>query len=298
MATQAFLSVIDHTSTAGFLAWGSEWNAKHAAAGLVQISLAVEPGQINWATATRPGINTIAGYEIWQMNDSIAGAYPIYFKIEYGTDSLANVPAIYMTVGTGSNGSGGLTGQLSTRSKITKNLAPSSTTTTWMSYLCVTEGAYNILWKVAAPNVGISALGNFRFERTLSDDGSMNGIGYRIYVPTGTNADTQQCVRVASPAVTYPLTAKWGVMILAGQTSSDDGMGHKQAFLHEGVEPVARLLFATNSVFSAEYGVGIVFSLSLPWFLSPKTYLSWGAMVGGDCTSTSSTTMGVAVIWE
>ena len=109
MTTAAWSTVLDQSSDAAFRNWGSELSGKFAAVGMVQTS---DTGQINWTTVTRAAvINTAAGYEIWKLSSG-----NLYFKIEYGTGATQpTLPSIWITVGTGSNGSGTLTGQLSTR---------------------------------------------------------------------------------------------------------------------------------------------------------------------------------------
>jgi hypothetical protein len=55
------------------------------------------------ALAAPPGTSTTV-YEIWQTSDSVG--FPISVKAEYGTGGVNNRVAIFMTMGTGSNGSG------------------------------------------------------------------------------------------------------------------------------------------------------------------------------------------------
>jgi hypothetical protein len=102
MTTTSWTSPSLNTSTATFQAWGSELSAKFALVGCVQTA---DTGQINWLTvAWTATINTAQGYEIWRNSDS-----SIFFKVEYGTGST-NLPSLWITAGTGSNGSGTITG--------------------------------------------------------------------------------------------------------------------------------------------------------------------------------------------
>ncbi len=71
-----------------------------------------DTGQINLVTANYPGsVNTYAGYEIRQFTDALQATAPIYFKIEYGRGNGANHYALQITFGTGTNGTGTITGQ-------------------------------------------------------------------------------------------------------------------------------------------------------------------------------------------
>src|SRR3954462_11008588 len=114
-----FTTPLDHTSTTGFRAWGSEFSAGLATVGLVQTA---DTGQINWSTVTIPGANTAAGYEIWRFADST-----LYLKFEYGTAPSTVQPQMWITVGTGSNGSGTITGTNQTSSRVTFTAASTPT---------------------------------------------------------------------------------------------------------------------------------------------------------------------------
>jgi hypothetical protein len=78
-----------------------------------------DSGQINLTTVTKPaGASTSQGYEIWKMNDTLQSTKPVFLKIEYGSGAAANTPGIWMTIGTGSDGSGSITGTLFARTQI------------------------------------------------------------------------------------------------------------------------------------------------------------------------------------
>lgn len=55
--------------------------------------------------------NTISGYQIWRMNDTLQATVPVFMKIEYG-NLTGGAWEIAITIGTGSNGSGTITGIL------------------------------------------------------------------------------------------------------------------------------------------------------------------------------------------
>ena len=72
-----------------------------------------DTGQINLLTVTHPlSIGNVQGYQIWRMNDSLQSTTPCYLKLEYGasTSSSATYPGIWVSVGTGTDGAGNLTG--------------------------------------------------------------------------------------------------------------------------------------------------------------------------------------------
>jgi hypothetical protein len=53
------------------------------------------------------------GYQIWKFTDALAGSQPVYLKLEYCQQN--SVPTFFLTVGSASNGTGGLTGTISPR---------------------------------------------------------------------------------------------------------------------------------------------------------------------------------------
>lgn len=109
MATIRKQLIYDNSTDANFRSWGSQVSSAISSLGLVQTS---DTGQINWASVTSPAQNTYAGYEIWKNSaDPYFATLPIYFKIEYGTTNIPNGgPALRVQCGTGSDGSGTLTG--------------------------------------------------------------------------------------------------------------------------------------------------------------------------------------------
>jgi hypothetical protein len=100
-----------NSSDANFRAWGSYIAARLLAVGMVQTA---DTGQINWATVLAPvAATTYQGYEIWRFNDSLQATRPVFIKIEYGSSSVTAHPQVRIQLGSGSNGTGTLTGNLS-----------------------------------------------------------------------------------------------------------------------------------------------------------------------------------------
>ena len=102
------------TNDATFRAIGSVIGPAILAVNLIQTS---DTGQINWTSVTKPTtITTVAGYEMFRFHDSLQSTSPVYIKIEYGIGSYSTTYfGLWITVGTGTNGSGTLTGNISNR---------------------------------------------------------------------------------------------------------------------------------------------------------------------------------------
>lgn len=130
MATDARSITFDSTSDAGFRVWGLAINQMLSGCGLVQTA---DTGQLNWATATRSALvagttgEYVHGYEIWRFNDALQPSKPVFIKIEYGNIQVYNSPTgvtihgspvLFVTVGTGTNGAGTLTGIVSARTRL------------------------------------------------------------------------------------------------------------------------------------------------------------------------------------
>lgn len=176
MATFTDNLAISHTSDADFRAWGS--NMSGAFDAMVKFPKAADSGQINWATVTRPGVNTAAGYEIRYLNDSLNATAPLFVKIEYGTDNIATRPTIWITVGKGSNGAGTITGILLNRFKCTQSADP-NTTSPWPSYFCCVDGFIGMLYRSGACLYGLMS---FIIQRTVDDTGTPNADGIAIFL--------------------------------------------------------------------------------------------------------------------
>jgi len=125
MAGTIFTVAPDGSSDALFRIWGKAVSDTLSAGGFIQTA---DTGQIDWATVTKPsGYNTAQGYEIWRSNDAVGSLHNFYFKIEYGSGGATfTQPAIWITVGWGSNGSGTLTGNASTRTQKTGDFSATS----------------------------------------------------------------------------------------------------------------------------------------------------------------------------
>lgn len=94
-------------TNAHFEAWGSAFATGVQNAGF---SKTADTGQINWATVAAPlAANTKQGYEIYSFADTLSATKPLFFRIDYGSGTATNTPAIWLTVGTGSDGAGTIT---------------------------------------------------------------------------------------------------------------------------------------------------------------------------------------------
>lgn len=82
------------------------------AVGLVQTA---DTGQVVPETLTKPASGQSAGYHIFRFNDAKQATAPVFIKVEYIVGGAGDFIALRIQVGTGTNGAGTLTGQLSTQ---------------------------------------------------------------------------------------------------------------------------------------------------------------------------------------
>lgn len=293
MATQSWSSVVDHSSDAAFRAWGSELSGKLAAAGLVQTS---DTGQINWTTVTRPGANTAAGYEIWRFNDSLQSSAPIYIKLEYGTSAASTRPGAWITVGTGTNGAGTITGVASTRTTIHHSAGPVSTSTAYPSYLCVAEGFAGLLWKHDAGASGIS-LFFFAVCRSVDTSGAPTTTGCYIYMkPSAVGPCNTAALRFTGGGYTVANNTSFCAVPGALTTSVDDS-GNYQAYINFFPTPTVRPnLYICTTSFN-DFSFATTFSVALIGS-TPHTYIHLAGSGGYGSISGTPSNYSLAMLWE
>jgi hypothetical protein len=270
MTTQAWSTRIRHDSDANFREWGLEISTKLAAAGLVQ---AADTGQVNWATVTRTGVNTNAGYEIWRFDDAMQATAPIFLRVDYGTGSNANGPRIQITVGTGSNGSGTITGTALTSAQNVANSNGAQTSDTARnSYMCHAEGFFGFNWKVGSALVTESV---FFICRTSDPDGTPNEVGALVVWANG-SARASQALRFEATAQAFTVKTTVAAMQLTilPQTPSSTAIdADLQAMVVYTITPRVTPVPGICGIIDAEFPVGNTFTATLVGSTS-RTYLA------------------------
>ena len=174
MATRSGSVSPSNSSDSYFRAWGKWISDSFSAFGWVQTS---DTGQVNWATVTYPTTTwTSRGYEIWRMNDSLQSTYPVFAKIEYGSAGTATIPWIRLTIGTGSDGAGNITG-------IIFSAMPIYYGNTTTASACYASGSTNRIavhmFKAASQHW------SFAIERTHDASGGDSNVGVMVFIQYG-----------------------------------------------------------------------------------------------------------------
>lgn len=301
MATVSWSSAIDHTDNAGFRAWGSELEEKLALAGLVKTA---DTGQIDWTTATRSAINTLtAGYSVWYLNDAQHSVAPIYIRIDYGTGSSNNFPRAALTVGTGSDGSGTLTGTAKTAQRVFLSATSSpNVTVARQSFLCVTEGFMGLVWKYHGETTAIG--GAFFICRTCDSAGVPTATG--AIVNWGSNSATtaadRQALRFAAPAAAYTATTTNPTSALGllpqGQIMTVVG-NDVQAALAFTITPRAEPIMGVCGVLANELNSFVTFETIMVGTVKHK-YMTCPGQMGafGPIDTGDAGNLRVAMLWE
>lgn len=290
-------SYVDHASAANFRLWGSTISAHLAALGLVQ---SADSGQINWTTVALPTVtNTAAGYEIWKFNDSLFATNPIYLKVQYGTDNALGRPATWITVATGTNGAGVLTGSISSQVLMTNGGNPVANNL-YVSRGCFVNGFLTVdFYRDAYGNSGnIISLLRFCVSRTVDDSGTPSGDGYVLTTkPIGVAAQMQP-VNVAKNTVGGASLLHTCVPGNFNSTLTDDTPGNYQAFKPYVLFPKMRPVYGLCSVFGAEAGRDVQFGAILIGTTS-HNYIATGQQgYGNQQDSRNGNGINLATLWE
>jgi hypothetical protein len=188
MTLQTFSTVPTISNTTAFRVWGLAWSTALQAADALQKTS--DTGQVDWSTVTAPvSTNAAAGYEIYRFKDSLQSTAPIFLKIEFGSGSTASTASeIWVTVGTGSDGAGTITGTffagappstavIANRIAIFGNAGMQSASST-ASYINGDSATLAIFAYPVQTGVSTSTGALFVLERTRDFAGSPTGEGY------------------------------------------------------------------------------------------------------------------------
>ena len=182
MATDTRSFTYPVSNDTNFRTWGLHIADSFQAAGLTKTS---DTGQIDWTTVLLPVTqNTFAGYEIYRFTtDTHQNTLGCFIKVEYGIGSAASRPALAFTVGTGTDGAGTLTGQVSTRQAFTPSSSASGTNPV---YSCGGDGRFVSVtnWNAGTTTASYNFMIMVERTRTANGNTTADGINYFIQGPT------------------------------------------------------------------------------------------------------------------
>jgi len=162
------------STSAQFRAWGVIVGNALLGLGLAR---STDVGAINWTTVIAPTVDqTSAGWEIFMFQDALQATHPVFIKMEYGVCSqfAPGGAALWMTVGSGSDGAGNLTGQVGARMSVTGEGGVLTPSTSYFSggpnrFVFLQWGSYAASNRFYCPFASV--------ERTHNSAGGDTGVG-------------------------------------------------------------------------------------------------------------------------
>lgn len=292
MTTLSSSTIISMAATANLRSLGAELNGWLGTAGLGQTA---DTGQVNWSTVTLPGNSTIIGYEVWRFADS-----SIYFKLEWFTAGVATTqsPRFWLTVGTGSDGAGGITGQTFARTEIQNtNAGITSTTTAYPTLICRTADFFGIVWKFSHSGTVPSALA-FAIEKTVDTAGAVTSKGFCVswMGSSASAAQNKAAVRTAATAASYTASSSF-CAVPGNVTSSVDESGNKQSYLHAFPIPTVLLSNYLFSYVKSEAAFSTTVQSTLVG-ATQHTYIALENGMGTGNSASASANWGIMMLWE
>jgi hypothetical protein len=141
-----------------------------------------ETGEVNTGTVTLPGSNGVSsGFQIWRMNDSLHATHPCFVKFEIYRDASASQLGLGITIGTGSDGSGTITGVrqslILTSTAVGGTLAVGAIASLPM-YMSVDTDRMLIGNRFTS---NVNSGGYFCIERTSDENGDITDLGVNLF---------------------------------------------------------------------------------------------------------------------
>lgn len=181
MATISDLTTIPCTNAtaAQFRAW-AQFIHDSIVLGLVNTA---DTGQIDLTTVAAPAAsNASMGYKIYRFDDTLQATAPIFVKVEFGCAFTVTLPSIWITIGTGTDGAGTITGTLFIRTQRTV-----SGTANAGPFTCL-GSAGPARWCCAMwVTAGINLPSYYSIERTVNSAGVDNSDGVVLTFCKATN---------------------------------------------------------------------------------------------------------------
>ena len=173
--------------------------------GMVQTGDTGQTANGSFAAATTT--SQVLGYQIWRFADTLQATAPVFVKIELGSGSAAANPSIWVTIGTGTDGAGAITGVLLARTQFTTTGTSSAST----SYFSSSTNRFGF-WLAA---IGVNNALHISLERSKTNVGVDSSDGLIFRALTGNTTRFMQYLpfsRAARAAQAYASIPAGGAM--------------------------------------------------------------------------------------
>lgn len=284
------------SSDADLRAWLGECEQMLEDCGLVRTS---DTGQIDPSLATWPGSNnTDIGFSVWQFDDDLQGVAPIFLKCTYWRGSSSVSVSFSIEVGTGSDGSGNLTGLTAS---ITTSAGNGPGSGDYYSYACHLDGFAGLAFKVNGGNTSLYTRGHpaFIIERFHDNAGAPTSAGAVLIGNSGSiaNASNDAAVRILD-FLNSTVRSFDGNMafVPSGITDSRVGLA-PQIFHHWVMLPKMTPLIGSAACVRGEVAVDQQFELALVGS-TPRNYVCIGQTLGSSIEGNTSINGDICMLFE
>lgn len=219
-----------------------------------------DTGQIDYTSVNYPGSNnTAAGYEIRRFSDAMQATKPVFIKIEYGRAGTASSFGVYITIGTGSDGSGNITGIRRSRDGFPMYMNNAAMAAV-PCYISVDTNRFCF-----AINHIHSSAGYMGLERTIDSDGAVTDQGLLFAYRPGASSMVQEVLFHTGTNPPVESTGGGGSLPPAQQTSGQHTNGNVAVYPQFFFGIGETLVPGKNAcgVFSADFTPGNTYTVSL-----------------------------------
>lgn len=232
------------------------------------------------ALAHPTAINQKQGYRIYRMNDPLQTTFPVFLRIDFGsTANNALTPGYWLTIGTGSDGVGNITGILlnggaTVNATVNGSNASNPVGTAALSYGSADPGRFSIC--LCSNSVSAFTTVIFTLERSKDAIGNDTGDGLQLIYKTGGNSgfmDASRYIRFSGtqpalePCLHYILSSKNpGQMFFPG----DVGVGIVILIASIAQQPGTNMLVTNSGDVTADS------TISLTLYSHIRTYVHCG----------------------
>jgi hypothetical protein len=209
-----------------------------------------DTGQLTIASATHPSVaNTKVGYRVYHMNDALQATKPVFLRVDYGSGPTAANPAVWFTIGTGSDGAGNITGTLLAA---TQMQAGSNATSACDSYGSADTNRLELLMFVRA---GATDLYCISLERSKDATGADTGDGLMLLFQCGATGINFTQYVLTTPGTQPPQEAGMSVLLSnrsASAFNSNIGVGLPAFYKSYAQQPGLGVIFVNDGDYIAE----------------------------------------------
>ncbi len=150
---------------------------------LTGLTQTADTGQVVWANVTAlPAANTVRDFEVYRFADALQATKPIFIRIDYLNNSMVDLA---VSVGTGTDGAGNLTGVIAPRVRVgTAQAASTFAHTGWASTGDGSQFSFGCGMNPAATTPSLYTQW-FAIDRSRDAAGAPTGAGYAVWYGTG-----------------------------------------------------------------------------------------------------------------